>query len=418
MTLVKTSILSIIATTVKMFSGLVIFKAAAVYVGPSGIALIGQFQNFSQIILGVGSGGTNTGITKYTAEYGKNNPRLEALFSTAIKLSIFVSLTVGVTIAAFANYASISLLRSEDYSSIFIIFGFTLIFFVINGLLLSILNGLKEIKTFISITIIQSVCSLVFTSLLIIFFGLYGALLALVTNQSIVFFIVLWMLRKHQIIKLSNFTGAFDKFEAKKLMGFSAMALTSALVIPVSHLIIRSQIGETLSWEQAGYWQAMWSISTMYLMVATTALITYYLPKLSELQSPKELRNEITNGYKIIIPIIIFLALIIYMSKDLIIKLLFTDDFYPMRELFKWQLVGDTIKMSSWLLGYLLKAKAMFSAFIIKEIVLSFLFVLFTFILISRFKLQGVLYAYCLVYIINFVWTFYLVKPILKMEKI
>ena len=45
MSLVKTSFLSLIATSVKVLSLLVINKVVAVTIGPSGIALIGQFQN-------------------------------------------------------------------------------------------------------------------------------------------------------------------------------------------------------------------------------------------------------------------------------------------------------------------------------------------------------------------------------------
>ena len=38
-----------------------------------------------------------------------------------------------------------------------VIFGFTIVLFVVNNLLLSILNGLKEIKTWVMINIIQSI---------------------------------------------------------------------------------------------------------------------------------------------------------------------------------------------------------------------------------------------------------------------
>lgn len=50
MTLIKTSILSLIATFFKMLSGLVINKAVSVYIGPSGLALIGQFQTLLKLL--------------------------------------------------------------------------------------------------------------------------------------------------------------------------------------------------------------------------------------------------------------------------------------------------------------------------------------------------------------------------------
>ena len=217
MTLIKTSILSFIATTIKIVSGLVINKAVATYIGPAGLALMGQFQDFSRLVMTAAQGAINNGVIKYVAEYGKDNARIPILFSTASKISLFSSILVGIVIILFSNYASLNFLKSEDYSYIFVIFGFTIVLFVINSLLLSILNGLKEIKTWVMINIIQSIYSLIFTTLLIIYLGLDGALIALVTNQSVVFLIALWILRKHPVINLENFKGTFDKSEVKKL---------------------------------------------------------------------------------------------------------------------------------------------------------------------------------------------------------
>lgn len=201
MTLIKTSILSFIATAIKILSGLVINKAVAVYIGPVGLALVGQFQNFSQLVMTVAQGAINTGVTKYTAEYGKDDhERIPILFSTASKISLVSSVVVGAVIVLFSQYASLQFLKSEQYTYIFVIFGFTIILFVINNLLLSILNGLTEIKTYITINIIQSLYSLVFTTFLIISLGFDGALIALVANQSVILLIVLWMLRKRKSV--------------------------------------------------------------------------------------------------------------------------------------------------------------------------------------------------------------------------
>ena len=56
MNFLKTSLLSGISTIVKMLSSLVVNKIIAIYIGPSGIALIGQFQNFMGIITTIGNG--------------------------------------------------------------------------------------------------------------------------------------------------------------------------------------------------------------------------------------------------------------------------------------------------------------------------------------------------------------------------
>jgi len=228
--------------------------------------------------------------------------------------------------------------------------------------------------------------------------NLMGALYALVVNQSVIFFVTLGFVVKSSWFKLEYFKQGLDKESLVKLGKYSIMALTSAMTVPLSHLVVRNYIGENLSWDDAGYWQGIWYISTMYLMIVTTSLSVYYLPRLSEIQDNKELRREILNGYKIIMPIVSVLAIGIYLSKELVIRIAFTDEFFPMIELFAWQLIGDVIKIASWLLGYLMLAKAMTRIFIYTEILFSVLFVVLSIVFIEMFGLVGATYAFSLNY--------------------
>jgi O-antigen/teichoic acid export membrane protein len=405
--LLKTSFLAFIATAIKIIAGLVINKAVSVYIGPSGIALIGQFQSGSQIATTIAQGGINTGVTKYTAEYGQNSIELPKLWSTAAQIVLTCSLVVGLILVFGAFYLSDYLLKTDEYGYIFIVFGFSMVFFTLNQLLLSILNGLKEIKTFITINIAQSVYALIFTTLLVFLFGLDGALIALVTNQSVIFALLLWRLRKHNVISIEAFKNKFDTGHGKKLFSYSAMALTTACTMPVSLLLIRNYIGENLSWNDAGYWQSMWYISSMYLMVVTTALSTYYLPRLSEIVCKKELRCELRNGYLIIIPIVILLSASIYFLRDFIVLLLFTDDFSPMVELFKWQLIGDILKVASWLSGFLLIAKASIKLTVFSEILFAISFFVLSLYFLDKYGLVGMTYAYALNYFFHLLFMLY-----------
>ncbi|MBS9432254.1 O-antigen translocase [Photorhabdus hainanensis] len=400
MTLFKTSILSLIATAFKMLAGLVINKAVSIYIGPAGLALIGQFQNFSQLIMIAAQGAINNGVVKYTAEYGPDDSKTPALFSTAARISLITSIIVGILLILLSQTAAKTILLDIKYQYVFIVFGFTIVLFVLNGLLLSILNGLKEIQTYIKINIIQSIYALVFTSVLIISLGLNGALIALATNQSIILIVILFLLRKHPIMMWRNFTQPFNSTIAKKLMGYSAMAITSAIMVPISHIVIRNYLGSTLGWDQAGYWQGIWYISSIYLMVVTTALNTYYLPKLSEISNNRELKKEIILGYKLIIPIVVICALLIYFLKDIIINIIFTQDFAPMRDLFLWQVIGDVFKIASWLLAYLMLAKAMIKLFIITEVIFGLTFIFFSYLFTHNYGLVGMSYAYCINYVL------------------
>lgn len=402
MNLVKTSLLSLASTTGKMLAGLAISKALAIYAGPSGLAIVGQFQNFIQLALTAAKGGLDTGITKYTAEYGQDKVRLSRLFGAALRVCTTCCLLVAIALIAAAEPLSQHFLRTGAYAYVIRLFGFTIGLFVLNSLLLAILNGLQEIRTYIAVNIVQSAVTLVLTTALIISLGVDGALIALVTNQSLVLFVVLWKLRRHPVICLAAFLGAFDRIEAKRLLKYSLMSLVSAIAAPLTSILVRDHITQNIGLNEAGYWQAIWYISSIYLTVVTTSLSVYYLPKLSAITDRRHLRAELLNGYAVILPIVMAVALGIYLTRELLIRILFTGEFAPMVELFRWMLIGDVIKLASWLVAYLMLAKAMTRAFIATEVLFSASFVLLSMVMTDRFGLVGVTYAHALNYSIYF----------------
>ena len=399
MTLIKTSVLTGISTVIKLVSAFVINKVIALYIGPSGLAIVGQLQNFTSIITTFSNGAISSGIVKYTAEY-QDIEEKKKIFSSSIVISLICSLIISIFLFTFSGYLSELILKDIQYSSVFIIFGATIFLFALNMVLISILNGQKEIKKYVLVNIAGSIFSLVFTSILIMQLNLMGALYAMVLNQSVMFFVTLAFVIKSSWFKLEYFKQGLDKESLSKLSKYSLMAIVSALTVPVSHLIIREYIGENLGWDSAGYWQGIWYISTMYLMLVTTTLGVYYLPRLSEIQDNKELRKEIFGGYKIILPIVILASLIIFLLKEYVILIAFSKDFMPMMELFAWQLIGDVIKIASWLLAYLMLAKAMTKVFIYTEVLFSALFVGLSILFVDKFGLVGITYAYALNYLL------------------
>jgi PST family polysaccharide transporter len=403
MTLIKTSLLNGIAVIIKMLTLLGLNKILAIYVGPSGYAALGQFQNSVQMITTFASGAINTGVTKYTAEYHGDEARQHTVWRTAGTIALTGSVLTALLVTVFNRPLAGWFLKDETLGSVFIWFAATLVLFVFNTLLLAILNGKKEIQRYVIANIAGSLFALTVTSIMAIQLGLYGALVALAIYQSLTFFVTLLLTYKAPWFKLRYLVGGIDKAAAKNLASYAAMALTSAACVPLSHILIRNHLGETLGWEAAGYWEAMWRLSTAYLMLVTTTLSVYYLPRLSELKDPADIKREIIHGYKIILPVAAGCGITIYLLREFIIRLLFSAEFSPMEQLFAWQMVGDTLKIACFLLGYVAIAKAMYKFFIIKEIGVSVVFFLLTWLLVDDEYIQGVVVAYVFTYAVNFV---------------
>lgn len=398
MKLIKTSAFSGIITLIRISSGFVASKVVALFTGTSGVAMIGAFSNFITIILTFASGAINTGVVKYTAEYDGDDEQLKKLFSTSFKISLFCSGFVGLILIIFSPLFSNLIFNKNIYELQIRILGCTVIFYALNNLLISILNGKKQIKLFTIINTLGSIIGLIFTVLLVYFFKIEGALYALVLAQSVVFFITLVLIVKSSWFTIEYFKQSVDKSMAIKLSHYSMMAIITALTVPVSQIILRNMLINKLGVDSAGYWQGMMRVSDGYLMLITTSLSTYYLPKLSILQTNKEIRKEIFIGYKIILPLVFIGCILIYFLRFFIIKILYTPDFVRMESLFFWQLVGDFFKMAAWVLAFLMLAKAKTKLYIATEICYSISFVVLAYFLVELFGIIGITIAFAINY--------------------
>jgi PST family polysaccharide transporter len=414
MTLIKTSLLSGIATVVKIINGFLVTKIIALYIGPAGMGFIGQFQTFVAVIMDLATGAITGGVVKYTAEFRDDETEKQKVWSTTLRISTIATLLISVILILFHRPLSELFFKTDEYASIFLVFACTLILFVFNNQLLSILNGQKEIKKLISVKIASSFVSLGLTGTLAYFFGLYGALLSNVVGQSIVFVVTLTFVLKSEWFKLRLFTQKIDPVYVKKLGKFAAMAVVSTVALPVSRIIVRDYLGESISWESVGYWEGVWRISSVYLSLITVSLSIYYLPRLSEIKDSGELKRELFYGYKVILPLVITMAGVIYLLRDFAIVALFTKEFMPMSDLFLFQLTGDVIKIAGWLLSYVMIAKAMARKFIFTEILFSVTFIVLNILFINIFGLVGVTYAYALSYTLYLIMMAWIFRNLLK----
>ena len=187
MTIKSTFIWTSVHTIIKILSGIIMNKIIAVYLGPAGLAMIGQFQNFVGIVSGVANASIQTGIVKYTAQYKNDTEYLNKLMKNSLIIILFLSFIVSLFLILFANYLSVQIMFSDKYTNIIYFLAFSMVFYSLNLYILSILNGLGELKLFTGINILISIFSLLLVSILTILYKLDGALLAIILVQSFIF---------------------------------------------------------------------------------------------------------------------------------------------------------------------------------------------------------------------------------------
>lgn len=391
----KITSLNSFSVVLKIGIGLITSKILAVFVGPSGMALVGNLRNFLTSLENISTLGFQNGIVKYTAENEKNNSELQKIVSTVlISLTIVALLLSGILFftASFWNEKIFG--NNTEYLLIFKVLALVLPTYGLSIFLIAVINGLGKFQKVIWINIIGNIIGLLTSFFLILQFKTTGALLAIIIAPALLFVVTLYLLQKEiQFLQFVKF-GFFDFKIVKNLSSYSLMALASSVFGPFVFLAIRNHIIQNLGIEQAGYWETITRISTYYLMFVSTVLSVYFLPRLSKVQNNLEAKSIIWQFYKFILPVFILVLTILYFARFFVVKLLFTEEFLPVTDLFFWQLLGDVFKVCSLILGLQFFAKKMTSAFIIAELFSLSVLYFASLYFMKIFQIEGIVIAY------------------------
>lgn len=415
--IIKVFSLNAMSTLVRMLAGLISVKIIAVIIGPAGIALLGQLKNLETILLGLANGGINNGITKYVAEYKEDETQVKIYISNALWITLIASTIVAICLILGCKQISQLILLNDEYYYVFIVFGFTIVLYTLNTLLISILNGYKQFKKYVIVNICGTIFGLFYSVALVFLWGLPGAMINTVTYQSVIFFITLWMCRKMPWMNKEYFKQYINKPIVKKYLGYSLMTLATLAIVPVIRLFLRGYVISEISANEAGIWEGMNTISYMYLNVITSAFSIYYLPRLSEIKDPHDLRTEIYRCYRIIIPMLFAISISIFLLRHFILWLFFTPDFYQMKELFAWQLCGDFFKICSWLLAFIMVAKAQTVRYISTELAFGISYLALSFLFLRLNGIVGLVQGYLVNYILYMIVMMYLFRNLIKVKK-
>ncbi len=413
MTLAGTTLLNGIAVLARLLTGLVLNKVLAVMVGPTGYGVIGQFQSFASMVVAFASAPVGNGVVKYTAEFGGQEERRAAVWRTAATLGLILALTTSFLMVCFQRPLAAWSIADEGRSWLVVVLACALAFMVLNALLIAILNGLKQVRALVAANMAGSLISALTAIGLVTWQGLNGALAALAVSQSLAFVVTLFIFRRHVRASLRGMIGRLDPTLARGLGRFAIMGLTSAIVIPIAQMIMREHLARTLGWSTAGLWQALWKISETHLLLLTSTLSVYFLPRFAEIQDGSELRREVLRGLGFVVPLVLTTSGLLFFGRHEIVKLMLSERFLPMLDAFGPQLLGDIFKVISLVPAYTMLSHGQTRVYVVTEIVFSAVLAGLTVWFSQTMGLRGAALGYAATYALYGVTMWFVLRRLL-----
>ncbi len=377
--------------------------------GASGMALLGSFKNFTSMFKSMSTLGINNLVVKLVVENKEDKKELSIIYSTFFWIFLLFSVVLGSLILVFSKFIAQFLFFNDLYLIPIQFFGVLLPLVVVNVFWMAIYNGLEKFKKIVFIQILSNVMVFFITAFLVWKQNIFGGLLSVALSEFFLVLITFLFVRSDK----SYFQFDLQRIVSKKyfdaILKFSSMALLSAVLVPLVLMLIRNRIASQYSINEAGIWDAVNKLSSFYMLIFSSGLSLYYMPKLATLKTDDEFKIELKSYFKLFVPLFLIVLIAVFFLKEIIIHLAFTPAFSRIKEVLIWQLLGDFFRIMTLAFGYQIVAKAMIKKYFILEITFNSLYLILSYYLIPISSFEGALQAYLFANLFLFVlilWMF------------
>ncbi|QSS96808.1 O-antigen translocase [Psychroflexus sp. ALD_RP9] len=415
--LLKVGTTNSVSLLIKLISAFITSKLTAIFLGSTGISLLGNWRNATELIQKISTGSIHNAVIKYAADSQTSVQESKAFQSTLFYISCAICALVMLTCFIFADAINNFVFIQQNHSDLIRILAFVLPLYVINIHLQSILKAYQKFNTVVKINIFGHIFNLLFFITCLYFYGLKGALLSVAIVPCLLGLYSIYVAYKSNLV--------FYKFqfsEVKKIyvLGFrdyAFMTIISTLIFPLTYLNIRNLLVDELSLEASGYWEAMFRISTLYITFAISLINLMILPKLANSKTVKDFRQIVFQFYKQFMPFFIVGLVLVFFLKGYIVKIVLTKEFLPTTQLFLWQEVGDLFRVLALVLVAQFHAKKMIWHYVITDVLLAFSLYFSTFLLINQFGLKSAVIGHTISYAAYFLIILIIFKSTLFAHK-
>ena len=371
------------ASVINIGVGLLRIKVAAVLLGPAGVGLIGLLTNLSgtaSAVAGLGVG--NVGTRQIAEAAGRGDAVALAAARRALFWGSLVLALLGA--AVFWSIRDVLAMRvlgdaalASEVGWLAVVVGLT----VAAASQTALLNGMRQIGDLARVTVLSALLSTLLGIGALLIWGRSGLVAFLIAASFSSF---LWghlFVARLPKIQAPPTPLPMLAVQWRLLAKLGAAFMVAGLAVTLGQLLVRTLVQKQLGADALGYFQAAATISMTYISFVLTAMGTDYYPRLTVAIHDHAAVNRMVNEQTEVALLLagpVFLAMM--GLAPWVIELLYSHSFYPATKVLRWQVLGDTLKVASWPLGFVILAAGNGRTFMLIETLVVSVFVILTWI--------------------------------------
>ncbi len=353
---------------INMFVSIVKTKMAALFIGVTGVGILGVLSSTLSFIQVLTRCGLDITAVKEIAFADKDND-----ISEKVELSNKLAFITGVIgfflVLIFSPWLSQIAFSNKTYTLFFITISIAVLFNQLSVGNMAVLQGLKALKRLAKAITFSSLLSLIPTVSIYYFFGEKGIPWVILITAFISFiisrhYVNKLKIKKHSIPLKKTIVDGRDILR-------SGMYLSLASIVNMAvGFIIQIFITNTGGIVQVGLYNAGFILINSYVAVFFSALSKDFFPRLVEVSNNDIMVSKTVNEQANVLLLLITPCIIIFLVfKGYIVSLLFSNEFLPILGMISYGILATAFKAVSWSIGFILIAKGNDKLYFITEVV-------------------------------------------------
>jgi len=268
--------ITLFASIITISLGFVIILILGRYLGAGDLGLYRMTFTIYGIALLIAGIGIQATMIKYVAEYKKDRNKFNQIVSSGVITSLFFGIGF-IALFHFSSGSFADIFNMPRLSHLIKILSLAFPFALVGGVLLGLLNGLREMKKYATAVIIQSVSMTIITLALVYYgFGVASAVIGVVFASVVYCLFLIYVTRNYFEITFSNYIQT-----TKRILKFSSQIFGANAINMINYQADIVLIGYFLTFTDVGYYTVAVGLSK-FLWIFPQAIQTIAYPTTSE----------------------------------------------------------------------------------------------------------------------------------------
>jgi PST family polysaccharide transporter len=397
------------STAVSIGLGLLRMKVAAVLLGPAGVGLIGLLQNLMGTIgtlagLGVGTAGTRQ--VARASQAGTLDMASIARVSKGLLWLVLLLAAIGAAGTFWLRAPLAELVLGDiQYAREVGWLGVGVFFSVAVAFQAALMSGFRRIGDQARLAVWSGLLVTVISIAALWWLRDSGLLWFVLAFPAVTCVLGWFYVRRVPVLAgapLPAVQSGQVAREALNLVRLGFPFMVSSLGATAGVLIVRGALAQDLGEDALGHFHAAWAISITYVGFVLGAMAQDYYPRLTGMiHDPKaaaRLVDEQTEVALLLGGPVLVLAIGL---APLVLRLLYSDAFYPAADILRWQMLANVLKVASAPMVFILLAKGKSSLYMVTELLVMATFVGSVLALLGRFGLEATGLAFIAMYLVH-----------------